>query len=201
MSDEGSDHFLVRGIAVGYQAIARRTLEDLLASPDRRWPFHMGVLSALRVLRGDPEQVQAWLDLGRSAPRERLRAALERILPALVWESHGRLHSCRERGNAADVAPSVLEILWEMTLALCLLSGRWVTHDYYEGLEDAFEFPLLPDGYRDLVPRLYRVREIEEAVALADRLVEGFRRLLASEGVALREYGSVGEFGPPRRGR
>lgn len=100
-SAEGK-HFIYRGIAVGYRVIEQRQLEEILTNPSLKWPFHMGVLSVLKVLCGDPEQVQRWLRLGQSVPIEKFRAALEASLPELIVESYGRILSCRERGNTRD---------------------------------------------------------------------------------------------------
>ncbi|MBI3911738.1 MAG: hypothetical protein HY320_12510 [Armatimonadetes bacterium] len=189
--DEAAQHFVSRGIAVGYRAVAQSTLEALLTHPSRRWPFHMGILSTLKVLHGDPGQVQAWLRLGESVPQERFRTALEELLPDLVIESYGRILSCRERHDTRNIRACVQEVLYEMNLALCLLNRRWVTHDYYEGLVDAFTFPLLPDHYRTLVPALWDAAEINEIVPLAGRLVENFRRLLREKGIRLKDYQRV----------
>jgi hypothetical protein len=70
----------------------------------------------------------------------------------------------------------------------------WVTHDYYEGLVETFDFPLLPEGYGELVPALWSAREIGEIVPLERRLVDGFRHLPARKGITLRDYGSVEEL-------
>lgn len=180
--------FVYRGIAVGYQAIAQRQLTELLTHPSLEWPFWMGVLSVLEVLYGDQELVQTWLRLGRSVPADRFRDTLEASLPGLVVESYGRILSCRERHNARDIGCAVIEVLFEMKEALCLLNQRWVTHDYYQGLVDAFRFPKLPEGYRTLVPALWCARDAEEIVPLAEELVRNFWQLLADEGINATDY-------------
>lgn len=191
-------HFIYRGIAVGYRAIEQRRLEELLTHPSLvigdRWPFWMGMLSVLEVLYGDPEQVKAWLRLGQSVPAERFREALEASLSGLVVESYGRILSCRDRRNTQDIGCAVLEVLFEMNQALCLLNRSWVTHDYYQGLVDAFSFPKLPEGYQDLVSALWSAREIDEIVLLAERLVGNFWRLLADEGIKVADYQSVDDL-------
>jgi hypothetical protein len=187
---EGKE-FLYRGTAIGYQVIEQRKLEELLINPSLKWPFWMGVLSVLKVLHGDPEQVRAWIQLGQSVPAESFRQALEASLPGLVVESYGRILSCRERGNTQDIGCAVIEVLFEMNQALCLLNQRWVTHDYYQGLADAFSFSKLPKGYRDLVPVLWSARDVNEIVPLAETLVRNFWQLLADEGVAVRNYQAV----------
>jgi len=187
-------HFIYRGIAVGYSVFERRKLENLLANPSPDWPFLMGVLSVLKVLYGDLEQVQAWLRSGQSVPAEKFRKALESYLPEFVVESYGRIFSCRERGNTEDVGCAVIEVLLEMNKALCLLNRRWVTHDYYQGFVDAFSFPKLPEGYRDLVPALWNARDMDEIVPLARTLVNNFWQLLADEGIRVPDYQNVNDL-------
>lgn len=176
-------HLLYRGTAVGYRVLEHHALEELLTNPSHRWPFHMGVLSELEVLHGDPAQVQSWLALGRSVPWERFKAALEECLPELVVEAHGRIHSCYLRKNHQDMLPAVCELLFEMKHALCLLNRSWVRHDYYQGLLDAFQFAKLPEGFAELVPALWTARDPGRIVSLADELVDRFGRLLLEEGV------------------
>jgi kanamycin nucleotidyltransferase len=188
------EEFLYRGTAIGYQVIEQGKLEELLTNPSLKWPFWMGVLSVLKVLHGDPEQVRAWMQLGQSVPEKKFREALEASLPGLVVESYGRILSCRERGNTHDIGCAVIEVLFEMNQALCLLNRRWVTHDYYQGLADAFGFPKLPKGYRDLVPALWSAREIDEIVPLAEMLVHNFWQLLADEGIEVKNYQAVDDL-------
>ncbi len=181
-------HFLYRGTAVGYRVYRQGELEDLISRPGPKWPFHMGMLDTLQVLHGDPDRVQGWLELGRTLPRERFLAALEKHLPGLVVESHGRLHSSLQRGELEVLRPSVLEVLFEMKTALCLLNQSWTTHDYYRGLEDTFAFSRLPEGYVELVPALYMAPDPPTILALADQLVASFWRLVDSEGIRVRDY-------------
>ncbi len=186
-------HTTLRGIAVGYRVTEEGALEEILTAPSLKWPFYMGVLSVLKVLYGDPERVQAWLRLGQSVAQEKSRAALEATLPELIVESYGRIFSCRERGNTMDIGHAVIEVLDEINQALCLLNGRWIAHDYYQGFVDAFAFPKLPEDYRELVNALWTARAIEEIVPLATRLVGNFRRLLAQEGIPIVDFQSVDE--------
>lgn len=184
-------HFLYRDIAVGYRVYTESELVGIVTQPTTKWPFHMGVLSVLQALVGDPNRVQDWLRLGEAVPDSRFRQALEEALPELVWESHGRILSCRERGNSSDILPSVIEVLFEMQTALCLLNRRWVMHDYFAGFEDSLLFPKLPEGYAELFPALWSAREIEGIAPLAERLVESFKRLLREEGVEVKVYRDV----------
>jgi len=184
---------LCAGIAAGWFTIGQRKLESLLTRPSPEWPFWMGMLSALQPLHGDPARLAAWLEMGQAVPERRFRRALEEALPGLVVESYGRILSCSERGNRDDAGCAVLEVLFEMRTALCLLNRRWVTHDYLQGLLDTFDFPRLPAGWRELVPALWRAREIAEIVPLAERLYSAYRRLLAEEGVRWEEYARAEE--------
>lgn len=174
---------MVEDIPVGYRALGRETLEDRLTHPSLGWPFLMGMLSVLRVLEGDPGQVQDWLKLGQTVPNERFREALEQALPDLVWESYGRILSSQVRTESHDLLPSVLEVLFEMRTAMCLLNASWVTHDYYEGLVDSFSFPKSPAEFPELIAGLWKAKTTDEIVGLARRLVANFKQLLADEGI------------------
>lgn len=187
-------NLLYRGTAVGYQVYEEGALVAALGKPDTDWPFRMGVLGVLRVLHGDPARREGWLDVGRAVPREAFRAALADAAPGLVVESYGRMHSCMLRGATDDLHVSAIEVLLEMRTALCLLNGRWVTHDYLEGILEAAAFSLVPEGYARLAPALWRERHAAPALALADELVAGYRRLLEREGVPVRDAQSVDDL-------
>lgn len=184
---------LYKGTAVGLYVIQQGELEKHLTEPTLHWPFWMGVLSVLRVLQGDPGQVQSWLALGQSVPEHRFRQTLEQHLAGLVVESYGRIHSCRERGNHEDIYCAVLEVLFEMRQALCLLNRRWVTHDYYQGLLESFDFPKLPQNYVHLAPALWQAREVEEIVPLAEELYGHYWEFLSREGLHGRDYQQADE--------
>jgi kanamycin nucleotidyltransferase len=189
-------HFLYRGIAVGYRAIEQKKLEQLLSNPSietegYRWPFWMGMLSVLKVLHGDPKQIGTWLQLGQSVPREKFRTALQDSLPGFVVESYGRILSCRERGSHQDIYCAVIEVLFEMQQVLCLLNQRWVTHDYYQGLVDTFDFLKLPKRYKELIPALWAAREIDTIVPLAEELVRNYWQLLAEAGMSVINHQTV----------
>jgi hypothetical protein len=185
---------LYQGMAVGYEVYRQSDLEHKLTHPDERWPFLMGVLSVIKVLCGDIEQVKTWVKLGESIPVETFRTALEKTLPGLVVESYGRIHSCELRGNNRDVYPAVWEVLFEMLTALCLLNRGWVTHDYFQGLLDSYKFDKLPEGYCELVPALYDAQEMGEIVHLAERLVNNFWKLIEAEGIEIKNYQQVEEM-------
>lgn len=179
---------IFQGIPVGYRVYQQSALEAILKHPSEKWPFHMGVLSVLQVLQGDPAHVENWLAMGQSVPEDRFYAALETLAPSLVLESYGRIHTKYIQGAFADILPAVLEVLFEMRTALCLLNQRWTTHDYYAGLVDTFSFPRLPEGYTELVPKLYSARHPEEILSLADQLVNSYQRFLPQEGIQVRDY-------------
>ena len=191
-------HVNYRGTDLSYMVIARSDLEGLLTNArlegDMGWPFYMGVLSVLKVLYGEQSQVDAWLKLGREVPEARFRENLTRCLPELILESYGRIFSCRARGNQDDWYCAVLEVLFAMRDALCLLNKSWVTHDYLQGMVDSFRFPKLPRRYEDLVPLLWHVRDIEEAIPLAEELVENFWHLMREEGINMIEYRRVADI-------
>jgi hypothetical protein len=187
-----------RGMPVFYSVLKRGDFERSLANPSLdgvfTWPFWMGVLSVLEVKYGEQSQVDAWLEIGKAVPDEKFRKALEKELPGLILESYGRIMSCRERNNEDDLYCAVLEVLFEMKDALCLLNRSWVTHDYFQGLADSFEFPKLPQHYKELATGLWRARGFEEVIPRARELVESFWRLMADEGIGLQDFKEVSDI-------
>lgn len=187
-------HLLYRDTAVGYRVYERSVLEEILTTPSIHWPFHMGVLSQLQLMHGNPSVIQSWIELGRSIPRAKFIKALEEILPDMVVESHGRIHSSVERSDNHTLFPHVFEVLFEMLTVLCLLNQRWVTRDYYPGLVQSFAFPKLPAGYQELVPSLYEAHDPDQTLALADQLVANYWDLLTLEGVQITNHQAVTEI-------
>ncbi len=185
---------LVQGNAVGYEVFREGELIELLTHPDRRWPFHAGVLDQLRVLHGNPARTRDWLRLATATPLERFHTYLSAHLPELVIESYGRIQSCALRSDWATARYAVTEVLFEMQTALCLLNKRWVTRDYDEGLRQVAMFPKVPAGYREIFPALLVAREFGEMISLADRLVDGFWHLLTEEGIVAKNYQTVEEI-------
>lgn len=181
-----SVHFLYRKTAAGFRAFSQKKLGAFLTKSLPDWPFFMGILSSIRLLKGDPAQIETLLELGKSLPREKFLRLLERELPGMVFESFGRMLSSEIRNDPRDLKCVVYEILFEMRDTLCLLNQRWVTHDYYQGLEETFSFPLLPDGYKELVPTLWGAQAIEEIVPLTSKLVSGFFKLLEGQKVKIK---------------
>ena len=187
-----------RGMPVFYSVTARGELEKTLVNPSLdgvfNWPFWMGVLSVIKVMHGEQSQVETWIDMGRAVPDERFREALEEELPGLILESYGRILSSRERNNPDDVYCAVLEVLFEMRDALCLLNRSWVTHDYFQGLADSSRFPKLPRSYRELGPRLWRAQGFDEVIPMVEELVGDFWRLMDEEGIQLRDYREISDI-------
>ena len=190
--------FVYRGMPVFYSAVKRGEFEKSLTNPSLdgvfTWPFWMGVLTVLKVLHGEESQVEAWLDMGKAVPDVKFKQALERELPGLILESYGRILSCRERANLDDLYCAVLEVLFEMRDALCLLNRSWVTHDYFEGLADSFEFARLPDRYSEIATGLWRARGFDEVIPLARELVENFWKLLAQEGIVFKDCDELSDI-------
>jgi hypothetical protein len=186
--------FLFQGSPVGYRIYQQSDLEAILTHPSEKWPFHMGVLSVLQVLQGDPAQIEKWLSMGLSVPEDRFHTALEILAPSLVMESYGRIHTKFLQSAYPDMLPAVLEVLFEMRTAMCLLNQRWCTHDYYAGLEDTFAFPRLPEGYQDLVLQLYHTRRPVEILSLSDQLVANYKQLLVETGIQARDFARVSEI-------
>jgi hypothetical protein len=74
-----------------------------------------------------------------------------------------------------------------------MLKQRWVTHDYYQGLVDAFTFPKLPRDYAAIVPKQWNASDIDQIIPLADMLVDQFWQLLAAEDIPVANYQTVSE--------
>ena len=94
-----SVHFLYRKTAAGFRAFSQRKLSASLAKPLPDWPFFMGILSSIRLLKGDPAQIETLLELGKSLPREKFLRLLEREHPGLVFETPGRILSSETRND------------------------------------------------------------------------------------------------------
>ncbi|NNJ09246.1 nucleotidyltransferase domain-containing protein [Chloroflexales bacterium ZM16-3] len=186
--------FLFQGIAVGLHVLDHADLERLLTRPGPRWPFWMGVLDVLQPLVGDRAQPGRWVELGQTPSEAAFHAALEAELPGLVFESYGRIRSCAARRDERDAPITACEVLSEMQTALCLLNRRWVTRDYYGGLEQTFSFPLLPDGYGRLAPQLWEAHELNEIVTAAGTLVAGYWRLITACGLNVPNYQRVDDI-------
>ena len=186
--------FLLQQLPVGIFVSPLDKLEAIVSVPSLRWPFQMGVLAILEVLEGDGQIIEHLLELGRAIPSSSFKKELSRVLPKLVWESHGRIHSCITRNDFGALHLSAVEVLCEMKEALCLLNQSWVTNDYLGGLRDSYEFELLPKGWAQLVEAIWWEREPTRVAQLTDELVENFTTLLAKEGIAIRRLASIDEL-------
>jgi hypothetical protein len=139
-------------------------------------------------------------------------------VPELVFEVYGRVRSSvvrrgadirtrdsdlRSRSVAVspkteqpayavyDALHAVVEIIYEMHTALCLLNGRWTRRTYYAGIVEGFSFPLLPQDYATTIPALWMARELEDVVTLSGKLVGAYWRLLTAEGLNVINYQTV----------
>lgn len=185
-------HFLYRGKAIEYRVVEESKLKELLVKPSIEWPWWIGVLSVLKVLYGDPEQVEGWIKSGQSAPPQAFRETLVARLPWLV-ESYSRIESCVASRNTRDIGHAVIEVMYTINCALRLLNRRWVPHDYYEGFVDTFAFPKIPNGYQRLIPALWSARDIDQIGALAETLMTNFWTLLDRESIRIPDYQSLDE--------
>ncbi|HUT98463.1 MAG TPA: hypothetical protein VM054_05225 [bacterium] len=186
--------FRYHGIHVVVTVKRLEVLERLLTEPSSEWPVVMGILSVLEPLAGDGDWVPKWLELGESVPPESFRDYLVKKLPELVFESYGRIRSCAVREAPDDLHPAICEFLLEMNLVLCLLNRRWVTHDYSRGLADAAGFPLLPAGYAETAPALWRAQDFETVVTLAEKLFDAYLALLDDQGLLPRDFTDPAEL-------
>ena len=73
-----------------------------------------------------------------------------------------------------------------------------MVHDYYNGVEETFSFPKLPDGYRELVPDLWQGGDPEKLIPIAEKLYDNLLLLLKKEKIKIKNYASVNEL-PIRR--
>ena len=179
---------LFQGVPVHLIVADAAELEAELRGPGLSWPYWMGVLEVLQPMLGDPAHLQRWRSLGMASDAQTFRVTVERLLPALALESYGRIRSCGLRRNARDAPALALELVYELKTALCLLNRRWVTRDYFAGVEQSFRFPLIPAGYAELALRLLDARELEVIVDLAGQLMAAYWRLLAVEGAVVQNY-------------
>lgn len=180
--------FIYQSIPVVLNTVDQVELEASLARPGPRWPYWMGVLDVLQTLAGDQAQIRRWQDLGLSLDDQAFRAAAVAYLPGLVFESYGRIRSCAARKNERDAPMAAIEVIFEICTALCLLNRRWVTRDYYTGIEQSFSFALRPQDYEQLVSQLWVAHELDQIVALAGALVASYWRLLASCAMTPQNY-------------
>jgi kanamycin nucleotidyltransferase len=186
-----SRDFLFKDIAVGLSVYPEDRLKTILSEPDLKTPFICGVLDVMKIIHGEETQKDRYLKIVESVPKETFKRALHVHLPTLVWESYGRILSCQARGNDENLMISIYEMLLEMNLALCLLNGSWVFHDYFQGIIDAYRFPKLPADYEALTRNLWFCRNIDEAANWASELVDNFRALLKAESISIENYESL----------
>ena len=183
-------NFNYRGISAGYQVYRQSDMEAIVTTPNGSWPLHMGVLAELEVLAGDTQLNERLLDLGRAVPKAAFHHYLENHLADYVFESYGRILSCATRQNQADLRFAVEEVLFEMQTVLCLLNQRWVTRDYTAGLQQTFDFPLIPANYPDLITTLLSVTSFPDTLPAAQQLVTRYLDFLQQQHIPIPHYTS-----------
>ncbi len=183
--------WLIDERAVGAYVVDLETLKAVVSTPSLRWPFQMGVLSSLEVVAGDKSTIDDLLNLGHNIPKANFHRALEDSLPQVIWESWGRVHSCNTRQDFSSLHLSAVEVLLEMRDVLCLLNQSYVTHDYLKGLQDSYEFQLLPEKWSDCVELIWWERDPKKVTTAVDLLVGNFKSLLSKEGLTIPSYSSI----------
>jgi len=186
--------FLYHNVAVVFTTIDEQELLEHLEKPTAQWPFWMGVLDGLLPLAGDTRLKDKWLAKGHLVDDNRFRDVLIEILPGMVYESYGRILSCKRRGDDDNLRISIYEMLLEMNRVLCLLNRRWVSRDYLAGIEAAADFERLPAGYAELAPKLWRTADIDSALPPAQKLYNSYQELLRREGLAPHNYTDFNEL-------
>lgn len=182
---------LFKHVVISLRVVAADELEAQLRGPGADWPFWMGVLEAVRPLVGDPAHIERWRAMGLELDGPTFLARAACHLPGLVLESYGRIRSCAARNNPRDARAAALEVVYELQRALCLLNRRWVTRDYSAGIVQSSAFPLRPEGYEELAPRLLDAHDLNEIVTVAGQLVAAYWRLLAACQMTIQNYQRV----------
>jgi predicted nucleotidyltransferase len=186
-SIKGKD-FLHKGIVIGIRVLKLEELERILTLPTVDWPLWMGILQILKVIYGKREIVENLIEKGLNVPQEKIRELLEDVLPSFVFESYGRILSCKIRNDPTNLGVSIVEVMLEMSKMLCLLNQKWVTHDYYEGIVETFAFPKQPKRYQDIASELWNCHDMNKSIALAEELVNNYQELLYQNGFSLDKF-------------
>jgi predicted nucleotidyltransferase len=192
-----SRRLLVQGLVVELRMVAEDQLEAELSGPGSAWPFWMGLLETFQPLVGTPELPAHWRALGTSLEREPFLIGAATHLPGLVFSPYGRLRACGARRNRDDAPLIAQTLVFELLYALCLLNRRWLTRSYSASLAQSFTFPLLPEGYAQLAPRLLSAQDLDSLVTDAGTLVAAYWRLLAREMMAVPNYQQVDQLPLP----
>jgi predicted nucleotidyltransferase len=192
-----SRQLLVHGIVVDLRVVTETALEAELGGPGAAWPCWMGLLATLQPLAGDQAHLARWRALGLALEREAFLIGAARHLPGLVFASYGRIRSCGARRSPHDAPAAAVAVVYELVQALCLLNRRWLTCGYGAGLAQSYDFPLLPEGYASLAPRLLAARELDSIVTDAGALVAAYGRLLAREMMGVPNYQQVEQLPLP----
>jgi hypothetical protein len=164
--------------AISVDVVSRSRLFDICAEPDLQWPYYFGVIKSMSVLYGDEAERIKLVKLFTQTAPEKTMSCLQSHFPKLVFESFGRILSCECRQNAENLQSSIIEMLTEMNLALCLLNHDCVFHDYLAGIRDAAAFSLLPKDYIALAEKLWFCNDLKIAAELAKELMDNYLALM-----------------------
>lgn len=192
-----SRQLLMHGIIVDIQMVAEAELEAELGGPGAAWPRWMSLIETIQPLVGDRAHLARWRGLGLALEREAFLIGAARHLPGLVFAAYGRIRSCGARRSASEAPAAALTLVYELVQALCLLNRRWLTCGLSAGLEQSYDFPLLPEGYASLAPCLLVARELDSIVTDAGALVAAYGRLLAREMMSIPNYQQVEQLPLP----
>lgn len=176
-------HLLIDMVPVGINTITEARLIHILENPALEWPFYAGLVANLTVLSGNYSAPARYYEAAMSVPKEKFKIALQRSLPELVFESWGRIFSCIARRKYEDIYCAVIETLLEMRTALCLLNGKHVSRDYFEGIKESFGFEKKPKDYPKLATRLWNSHDPAAIAKDARELMENYISLLKAEGI------------------
>lgn len=176
-----SRHFLIGMIPAGIHIMEEKKLLHILENPGLDWPFYAGLMANLKVLSGDRLAPERYYEKAMGIPEEKFKTALREKLSELVFESCGRIFSCIKRKKHEDIYCAVIETLLEMRTALCLLNGKHVNRDYFDGIKETFSFEKKPKDYPKLATRLWNCHDVAAIAKDARELIENFISLLKSE--------------------
>lgn len=196
-SAPASRRLLMQGIVVELRMVGEDQLEAELSGPGADWPLWMGLLETFQPVVGAAELPTRWRELGTALERKAFLIGAATHLPGLVFSPYGRLRACGARRSEHDAPLIAQTLVFELLYALCLLNRRWLTRSYSAGLAQSFTFPLLPEGYAQLAPRLLAAQDLDSLVTDAGALVAAYWRLLAREMMAVPNYQQVEQLPLP----
>ncbi|WP_018133314.1 kanamycin nucleotidyltransferase C-terminal domain-containing protein [Effusibacillus pohliae] len=177
--------FLYRGIPIEVNLLPIARIHRRLAEPDLQLPWLMGNLAALQLLAGEEKQRRELLDTYSRLPD----AAIARFFLAhgaeIAYESFNKIRSLPRRGNTRERELFVYEVVREIALALALLNRRPITRGYYAAVKESYEFPHIPEAYRELTETFIRAEEVKEAIEAGQNLLASYERFLQERGICV----------------